>query len=220
MSTIHEALKKAQKDKDARRREDVDRPFSGMPSRGRRFRWAVWVMLFILLGALAAYAVHSRIRFSGGDPQPPPPRHEAMSPAQAPAGRTQPPAAAFYEKARALHKQGLFRDARRWYDKTLAADPGHVDALNNLGVLLMHTGETAASREMLEKAARLAPRAVDPVYNLACLHALAGDHARSMAYLNRAVSLDPAARDWARHDGDFAGLRGAAEFEKLVGRTE
>lgn len=219
MSTIHEALKKAQRDKDARRREGTDAPVSGAPPRARRWRGAGLALALLLMGALAAVAFHFRARPTGGDLQPPP-RQGPRPPAQAPAARTGTPAGAFYEKARDLHKQGLFRDARRWYDKALAADPGHVHALNNLGVLLMHAGEAPMARELLEKAARLAPGAADPVYNLACLHALAGDRGLSMAYLNRAVSLDPAARGWARGDGDLAALRGVEEFEKLVGQRE
>jgi tetratricopeptide (TPR) repeat protein len=221
MSTIHEALKKAQKDRDARRREQNLAPFSARPSRARAFRRAAWIMLLVLVVAVAAYELQSRFRAPVGDSRPAAlPRQGAAAPeARAQAGGTPSPAAAFYEKARALHKQGLFRDAGRWYDKALAADPGHVDALNNLGVLLMRGGEMDRARELLEKAARLAPRSVDPLYNLACLHALAGDTAQGMAYLGRALGLDPAVRDWARGDEDLAGLRGSEEFQRLVGRS-
>jgi len=226
MSTINDALKKAQKDKDA---WDAV-PGGGIPeTSGRRGnasfrRRLAWVALLVLGGAALAYAAYTRIGPGAREaPMPPKPAPETPGPAAPapPATAAQPatPAPAsdgFYEKARAFQQQGLFRDARKWYTQALDADPGHVRALNNLGVLLLQQGEYDQARERLEKAARLDPANADPVYNLACLHALSGDTDRSLAYLTRAAALNPRVRVWAREDADLRSLRGLAPFERLV----
>ena len=41
-----------------------------------------------------------------------------------------------YQKARALHRDGRLPLAAKWYEKVLSIDPGHIEALNNRGVLV------------------------------------------------------------------------------------
>jgi len=51
----------------------------------------------------------------------------------------------------ANNKLGRLDDARRWYEKALAADPNHLSALANYGLLRVQQGDVANARADLEK---------------------------------------------------------------------
>ena len=125
-------------------------------------------------------------------------------------------AAAGYEKARALHREGRLSDAAKGYEKVISMDPGHVAALNNRGVLYLHQKNYAEARKCFEKATRLRPGYVDPYYNLACVSAAEGRLQLSLRYLEKAVSMDPHVRDWAQKDPDLDPLRGLPRFREMV----
>jgi predicted Zn-dependent protease len=48
-------------------------------------------------------------------------------------------------------KLGRFDEARRWYEKALTADPNHVSALANYGLLRVEQGDVQKARDDLEK---------------------------------------------------------------------
>ena len=121
-----------------------------------------------------------------------------------------------YDRARQFHKEGRLEEARRLYEESLRLDPGYVDALNNLGVILIGKRDYVAAQRSLEKAVRLKPRYAEPFYNLACLNAIRGDNKLALAQLKKAVSLDPTVRDWARKDTDLESLRHLPEFRELM----
>ena len=121
-----------------------------------------------------------------------------------------------YQKARALHRDGRLLDAAKWYEKVLSIDPGHVEALNNRGVLYLQEKDYASARSYFEKAIRLKPNYVDPYYNLACVSAAAGQLQQSLRYLQKAVSMDPGVKAWAQEDPDLNPLRGLPRFEEIV----
>lgn len=51
----------------------------------------------------------------------------------------------------ASSKLGRVDEARRWYEKALAADPNHVSALANYGVLRVQQGDVQKARDDLER---------------------------------------------------------------------
>jgi tetratricopeptide (TPR) repeat protein len=121
-----------------------------------------------------------------------------------------------YQKARAFHRDGRLNDAGMWYEKVIDMDPGHVQALNNRGVLHLRHKNYPAARKCFEKAIRLKPDYVDPYYNLACVSVAQGQSAQGLRYLKKAVSMDPAVRVWAKKDPDLDVLRGDPEFKTIV----
>jgi tetratricopeptide (TPR) repeat protein len=121
-----------------------------------------------------------------------------------------------YDKARAFHKIGRFRDAKRLYQQVLNADPKSVDALNNIGVIYLHEKNYKAAETNFEQAIRLEPENVDPHYNLACVYSLKGDIERGISYLKKACSLNTDAKNWAGTDADLENLRGTPEFENII----
>jgi len=227
MSYIHEALKKAQKEKDGR-----DHSYPGIASTsGERLRFfsgkALWLAPLLLVSL--AFVVY--LWLPSGDKEIPvtePARPElagktevpVVEPAR-PRSTAQPKNAAspdiLYEKARAFHKRGRLQAAKRLYRRTLKADPGHVDALNNLGVIQLQEGNYPAARTSFTEAIRLQPDYVDSHYNLACLNALTGEASEGIVHLRNAVMVDPAVKGWARKDADLENLRGLPGFEEIVG---
>ena len=213
MSTINEALQKAQKDREARYLK-----YSGIltaSEKEKRF-WANrsiwWIFLALILLAFTSYTwldskdqqqikVSSKPKILKKTSQ-----HESVIKAKT-----------FYDKARHLHKSGRLEDARRFYLKTLELDPGYVDALNNLGIIYIHDRDYMAAQQNFEKAIRLKPMHVDLYYNLACLYAIKGEVKQSLKHLKKAVSLNHSVKDWARKDTDLEILHGRPEFEEIMG---
>ena len=212
MSYINEALKKAQKEKEARHHK-----YPGMVStpgyKARVFPGkALWLTAFFLASlAFAAY-----LWLPSGDTQPPgsEPARPKATPQQKSVGNVK----ALYERARVFHKRGRLQEAMRLYERTLSLNPDYVDALNNLGVIHIQNRKYSAARESFAKAIRLRPDYVDSHYNLACVHALEGAVSQSLIHLKRAVSLDQSVKDWARGDADLRNLHGVQGFEQIIGR--
>jgi len=213
MSYIHEALKKAQKEKDGRYHK-----YHGIVSapgyKPRFFSGKVlgWSSLFLISLAFTA-----PLWLSSRDSDPPihePAQHKATAQQE-----TLVNAVALYEKARLFQKSRRFQEAKRLYEETLSVDPYYVDALNNLGVIHIHDKNYSAAHAFFAKAIRLKPDYVDSYYNLACLHALKGELKQSLSHLKKAVSLDQSVKDWAQRDTDLQNLRGGTEFEEIIGKS-
>jgi tetratricopeptide (TPR) repeat protein len=215
MSYINEALKKAQREKDAlaaryssfleARRE------KRRGSRGRQLWWSSLIVILILL----AFGLYSWLDSRG-------PEMKSASKKVILRGDLKQEAAVnakdLYERAMRLQKSGRLRDARSFYRKALALDPQNVKAVNNIGVSFLQERNFTEARKSFEDAMRLQPDYVDPYYNLACLYTMQGDTKKGLEYLRRAVSLDGSAGEWARNDGDLKALRGLPGFEEAVGK--
>jgi len=215
MSYINEALRKAQKEKDAHsvRYGAVGRTGrrGSAPFYRRRLGWGLLGVVFISL----AFALYSWLDFR-------PKKSTATAvvarplPSAATGGRSVEKAKVLYEKARLFQKEGKLEQAKDLYQQTLRLDPGHVEALNNLGVICLREADYTAAQQNFEKAIRLRPGYVDPFYNMACLYAAKGDIEKSLAYLRKTVSMEGSAREWAKRDTDFRNLWQSPEFQRLV----
>ena len=213
MSYIHEALQKAQKEKDARFPK-YKRILSGPKGKQGIFftRTLLLVSLFVIL---LAFTIYSWFDFKNGKTisAPKNQKTEVSYKAEASADVRD-----FYERARYFHKIGRLQEAHRLYKQALIVDPGNVSVLNNLGVIYIQERNYLKARDNLESAIRLKPEYVDPYYNLACLYALRGKAMKSLQNLKKAVSLDESVREWARRDIDLQNLRGLPEFEEITGK--
>ncbi len=248
MSYIHEALKKAQVERDQGKNS-----YGGIPvARGKRSfftpRNVILAGAFLLL-VLLAFVGYSwwdhvtdnggrrtedrgrrtevrRLRTEGGGRKTEDsrlssavrhlPSESKPSSAKRNTEKSNANLAESYQKARALHREGRLTDAGLWYEKVLSADPGHVAALNNRGVLHLHEKNYLAARKCFEKAIRLRPDYVDPYYNLACVCAAQGFPQQGLSYLEKAVSMDPNVKNWARDDPDLDALRNEPRFQEMV----
>jgi tetratricopeptide (TPR) repeat protein len=127
-----------------------------------------------------------------------------------------PGAEALYESALKLQRVGRNTEAAMLYERVLVMEPGHVKALNNLGVILMGQKRRGRAAEMLGKAIAIKGDYIDPYYNLACLYAQAGDHAQSLRYLKAALAISREVRQWAAADADLKPLQALPEYRKMM----
>jgi len=235
MSYIHEALKKAQVERDLGKR-----PYGGIPvSRRKKSFFTTRKTIFLaalLLMVLLAFAGYSwwdqatddgRQRTDDGrqrtedrrlktDDRGPSSVVRRPSSAKRRAEESRENIAESYQKARAFHREGRLPEAGMWYEKVISMDPGHVEALNNRGVLHLHKKNYSAARKCFEKAIRLKPDYVDPYYNLACVSVAQGKPEQGLRYLKKAVSMNPAVREWAQKDPDLDVLRSDPGFKMIV----
>ena len=214
MSYIHEALRKAQKEKDSRR-PDHQRPFSGTARKrgvfSGRARWLIALGVILL-----AFTLYSWFDFNGKKAVP---ASERVQPKVQPEPIDSAQAGEFYKRARLLHRSGRLEDARGFYKKALMLDSNSVNALNDLGVAYMQDRDYVEAQKSFEHAIQRKPDYVDAYYNLACLHALKGEKIRSLTHLKKAISLDSSVREWARKDRDLQHLKGQPEFQEIIGAT-
>ena len=215
MSYIHEALRKAQKEKDSRR-PDHHRPFSGtVKKRGvfsGRSRWLVALGVILL-----AFTLYSWLDFNGKEAVTA--SDEKVKPTVQPERTDSVQAGEFYKRARFLQRRGRLEDAKVFYEKALMLDSNSVKVLNDLGVAYMQGGDYVEAQESFEQAIQRKPDYVDAYYNLACLYALKGEKIRSLTHLKKAISLDASVREWAKKDRDLQNLKDQTEFQEIIGVT-
>lgn len=234
MSYIHEALKKAQVERDLGKG-----PYSGIPvPRRKKSFFTVRRTLFLtasLLMVLLAFAGYSWWDQTTEDRRQKTEDRGPSSVTRRPSSESGPSSvvrhpssakrrteesrediAVSYQKARAFHREGRMPEAGIWYEKVISMDPGHVEALNNRGVLHLHKKNYSAARKCFEKAIRLKPDYVDPYYNLACVSVAQGQPEQGLRYLKKAVSMNPAVREWAKKDPDLDPLRSDPGFKMIV----
>jgi tetratricopeptide (TPR) repeat protein len=215
MSYIHEALNKAQKERDAHDGSYSEIAFGRRRKKGFVSRRPVLWISSVLVAIFLAFVFYSWLDSEG---QQPPAISEQKYKMPTAVSRPKPivDSKSYYDRGRIFHKKGRLKDAKRLYKETLRQDPGYVDALNNLAVIYMLEKNFFEAQKNLEKAIRLKPDNVDPYYNLACLYAMKGEAKKSLTHLRKAVSLDRSAIQWAQKDSDLNNVRGIAEFNDII----
>jgi len=215
MSYINEALRRAQREKDAGNYKK--RGILSKTGRKSVFMSGRWIGVGIAFLILLAFALYSWLDFKGETFQP------VSKIKESPATPLIEPITSAndcYEKARFFHKNGRLSDARVYYQKALMLDPEHVSALNNIGVIYIQEGNYSAGKQSLENAVRLKPAYADPYYNLACLYALKGQEMEGLENLKKAAFLDKSVKEWARKDKDLGKIRELPGFKDIVGDGE
>jgi tetratricopeptide (TPR) repeat protein len=246
MSYINDALKKAQRERDGRyeRFGDVIAPNPDGPGQPRKRRLAIGaaVTLFVLIPTgvlLAVYILHQPSPATRGIPKPVvagnPAALQSANPQTAKettAGNTIPeavPADAApggtpvlreeeirYQEALSAQRRGEVRGAEAVYKKVLALDPGHVRALNNLGVICMGRKKRERAIALFSKAIVLKRDYVDPYYNLACLYAQTNEIDESLWYLKVAMTINGDVKNWVQKDADMKNVVASPEFKKIM----
>ncbi|MGZ8361451.1 MAG: tetratricopeptide repeat protein, partial [Allosphingosinicella sp.] len=115
---------------------------------------------------------------------------------EAPLGRGSPDAwpgvaADLFAQAASAWQQGRPEAAAQLLRTLTGQQPGHVAALNTLGLIAIGAGDRDAALNYLERAAAADPRAPGIWYNHCQAHEQAGDLERALASLDRALALDP-----------------------------
>ena len=85
-----------------------------------------------------------------------------------------------YAQALRKQRQGDLEEAKSLYKKVINADPRHVSALNNLGVIFMNQKMYEQAVASFKEALHIRRNYVDAHYNLACLYAQKNDTALTL----------------------------------------
>jgi len=104
-----------------------------------------------------------------------------------------------FERACCLEDLGWDEAAAEAYRAILAAEPTHLGARTNLGLMLHERGDLRGARDVLEPAVGHYPLAPIAHVNLAATLFESGDTASAMSHYARALELDP--DDFAAHHG-------------------
>jgi tetratricopeptide (TPR) repeat protein len=91
-----------------------------------------------------------------------------------------------------MQQSGRLRDAELLYRQVIELDPGHTEAMQNLGAIAYQTGHTDAAMELFRDALRLNPRSPEARSNLGLALMQLGDVAGALESFERAVHLRPA----------------------------
>jgi tetratricopeptide (TPR) repeat protein len=124
MSYINEALRRAQREKDAGNYKN--RGILSKTGRKSGFMSGRWIWIGPAFLILLAFALYSWLDFRGKTSQPVSKIKEFPA---TPFIESMTSANDFYEKARFFHKNGRLSDARAYYQKALMLDPELVPAL-------------------------------------------------------------------------------------------
>jgi tetratricopeptide (TPR) repeat protein len=238
MSYINDALRKAQKERDNRYGQ-----FGGIIAAGpggadhfRKRRVALFAAALILLVStvllLAVRAPHqppfakkapqSSVAGTAAPPaaatQPEPKATATSFTADQPPGGTQIAREADlrYGEALLAQRKGDLKQAEALYQKALTFDPGHVRALNNLGVIYMAQKKREKAIAVLSRAVVLKKDYADPYYNMACLYAQANEIKESLWYLKVAATIDGDVLKWVKKDADMKNVAASPEFKKIM----
>jgi tetratricopeptide (TPR) repeat protein len=230
MSFIHDALKKAQQRKNgsySNYEKLITDPRQPVREKNRRrAKWLIIpvVVLILASAAIIIYQESSGINFSARKSSV---KAKAADPAQAPAVQPQAPpvdTAALYQEALKNQLANDNAKAEAIYRQIIASNPGQVDALNNLGVILMSAGKAeGAAREAIDlfnKAISLKPDFADAYYNLACSYAKLNQLENGLQFLEHAILIKPELAAFAGRDGDLQNLRSSPKFKQVINKKE
>lgn len=224
MSYIHDALKRAQKDKDNlyKRYEEIIGHGKG-PARRSWFKKTAIGSFVILLflataGALWFQGLPSAQDAGRDIASMATPAVEEVGRSSA-GGRAEAPGH-LYMRALDYHSRGKLSEAENLYRKIPSDDPSHVFALNNLGVIFLVRGKRDEARALFLQSLGGDEDYADPWYNLACLYAGDGNSGRALEYLGKALAIKSEVEYWAREDADLEGLRSLPEFDELMLRNQ
>ena len=229
MSYINEALKKAQRDRDSRYER-----FGGIIASGparkekpfkRKFaiRSALALLVLIPTGLLIAvyFLQQPSSSIQGSTPSVGRGSDETVSAAGSKEKNREfqgqrEEAEVRYKEALSAQRGGDHKRAESLYQQALTLDPGHVRALNNLGVLFMDQKKKREAVALFDKAIVLKKDYVDPYYNLACVYARMDENDESIRYLKMAMAINKDVIQWAEKDADMKSVVASAAFKKIM----
>jgi tetratricopeptide (TPR) repeat protein len=121
----------------------------------------------------------------------------------------------WFRDALLAQRRGDIQRAEDLYQKVLTRDPGHVKALNNLGVIYMGRKNREKAIAVFGRAIAIKKDYVDPYYNLACLYAQTNEVDESLRYLKVAMAINSDVKNWAAKDADLRSIVASPAFKKI-----
>lgn len=132
---------------------------------------------------------------------------------------TKPPvlrASERYATGMTLFFNGKPGEAEKVFLEVLTLDPGHLGAVNNLGLIYLEKGQLPKARDLFHRALSMDPGHIHAQYNLGLLQLREGDLAEAEKSMRKVLSLNPEYPKALLHLGDIAmrkdAYRDALEF--------
>jgi tetratricopeptide (TPR) repeat protein len=227
VSSIHEALRKAERERKARLCVTASCVVSA-GSRRRRIRWIRGAAAGIAAAGCVALVTCflSKPEISGGrgaEYPAPPVRAPAKGAGHTAAisverFETENPAEELklFRMARVMHQAGKLEEAGALYEEACRINPRFVEAKSNLGVVYLTLEDYTAAENAFLDVTAINPEYPDGHYNLACVYAVTGRKEKALSALSRAIGLEPEVRRWALVDKDLSALRDEAAFSDVI----
>ncbi|MFO8089414.1 MAG: tetratricopeptide repeat protein [Desulfatiglandaceae bacterium] len=233
MSSIHEALRRAERDRETRLSVKAGCLVSAGSRRrkSRRFLFTAGGLAaaVCLMFAVYFFSKSGFSRDSGSEILNPPANVSSsgtgvVSSTVLPHARPELERAVedlkLFRMAQVLQQAGKLEEAGPLYEEICRLNPRFVQAKNNLGVVYLALEDYTAAEKAFLDATAMSPDYPDAYYNLACVYALTRRNEKALAALSRVINLEPKARGWALDDKDLAGLRHIPEFEKVISSSQ
>ena len=96
-----------------------------------------------------------------------------------------------FEKAVKAHQNGKLEEAERLYYSILELQPEHLNANNNLGVILQNSGKLVEAEKYYKKAIEINPDFVQPYSNLGGVFIALNKFKEAEASCKKAIELEP-----------------------------
>ena len=90
-----------------------------------------------------------------------------------------------------LKELGEYRKAIGCYEKAIQVNPNHVEAHNNLGIVLNELGEHQKAISCCEKAIQIQPNYVNARNNLGLILSELGEHQKAISCCEKAIHIEP-----------------------------
>ena len=104
--------------------------------------------------------------------------------------------------------------AEKLYKETLKTNPNHVDAYNNLGVILLRSGKPRKAKSCYEKAIEINPNYASAHNNLGNALNLLGEHQKAKSCYEKAIEINPNYAEAHNNLGNI--FRKLKEFQKAA----
>jgi Tfp pilus assembly protein PilF len=125
-------------------------------------------------------------------------------------------ARACYQAAVRRQRMNHPGEAEKLYRRVLEIEPDHAGAMNNLGVICLADKRYAEAIHIFRTVIERKENVSDPYYNLACLYARQNNKAGSIRYLKAAIAVNREVIDWAKNDMDLKSVSASEEFRRLM----
>lgn len=96
----------------------------------------------------------------------------------------------FFAQGLRYQREGRYAEAIEEYEKAIVADPGNLEAYNNLGVLFKETGRIDRAAESFQRALALDPKYEKALNNLGVIRYLKGQYAEAISLFRRAIVIN------------------------------
>ena len=116
------------------------------------------------------------------------------------------------------HKSNNLQAAKNFYKETLKINPNHIDAHNNLGILLHQLGEYEKAIGCYEKAIEIQPNYAAAYYNRGNTHKVLGEYEKAIGCYEKAIEIQPNYAAAYYNRGNTHKVLG--EYEKAIGCYE